>query len=121
MSFQKTPVDIGGCEVDQGERAQEDQRWDWSELISSHQGEEVGEMPAEFQGYLLIRRGGTDPFLAPTKQSLELVIMWTESPPRAQMAMREGMIGASIPNMRSANVTAIASLASMAEGLRTAR
>ena len=55
-SFQRTPVDIGGCEVDQGERAQEDQRWDWSELISSHQGEEVGEMPAEFQGYLLIRR-----------------------------------------------------------------
>ena len=37
------------------------------------------------------------------------------------MAMRAGMIGASIPNMRSANVTAIASLASMAEGLRTAR
>ena len=65
--------------------------------------------------------GGTDPFLAPTKQSLELVIIWTESPPRAQMAMRAGMIGANIPNMRSANVTAIASLASMADGLRTAR
>ena len=64
---------------------------------------------------------GTDPFLAPTKQSLELVIMWTESPPRAQIAMRAGMIGANIPNMRSANVTAIASLASMADGLRTAR
>ena len=37
------------------------------------------------------------------------------------MAMSAGMIGAKAPNMRSAKVTAMASLASMAEGLRTAR
>ena len=63
----------------------------------------------------------TNPFRAPTKQSLELVMMWTESPPSAQMAMRAGMIGANMPNMRLAKVTAMASLASMAEGLRTAK
>ena len=32
------------------------------------------------------RKSGKWPFLAPTKQSLELHMMWTERPPRAQIA-----------------------------------
>merc|ERR1719348_1975107 len=48
-------------------------------------------------------------------------MMWQERPPRADTAMRAGMMGAKRPNIWLLKVTAMASELSMAAGESTAK
>ena len=64
---------------------------------------------------------GKCPCLAPKKHSLELVMMWHESAPRALMATKAEMTRDPYGTIFSAKVTATALDEIMAVGSRTAR
>ena len=61
------------------------------------------------------------PYLAPTKHSLEEVMMWQLSPPRAETATRAGTRREPKDIILSAKVTATALEDTMATGSSTAR